>query len=101
MHEPQLESYREFRGVVCEAEEDARNPTDRGIWVYSGKSRVASSVRSFVFFEDVMDRVQAGDRDAATDWVLTGEKEAWLDARRKVPYHSGPLVMLYNRSFLP
>jgi len=44
------------------------------------KGKAPPSNSDFVYFEDVMTKVQARTGDGEAQWVLRGYENAWLDA---------------------
>lgn len=47
--------------------------------------RAPPSSSEFVFFSQKMTQVQRRDGDAAVQWVLKGQEEAWYNAMRSAP----------------
>lgn len=79
VQEFEAEEYEVLRKFVHGVEKTVREERERGMCKAKGKS--TPTLDTFVFFKDVMDIVHAEAGDA-TAWVLKGEENAWLNARK-------------------
>lgn len=83
MKPAQLEgdAYASLREFVHGVEDTARLEMAQA----ERRRRAPPSASVFVFFSQVMAQVQRPNGDAAVQWVLKGEEDAWYEAMESAP----------------
>lgn len=77
----EAEEYQVLREFVHDAEKTERKKRDRAVRKAGKKKESPPTFDKFYFFQESMEIVHAEAGDA-TAWVLKGEKDAWLNARK-------------------
>lgn len=77
----EADTYEVLREFVRGAERTEQAKTAREARDAKRKGRPDPNSRTFIFFKDIMEIVHADD-GGTTAWVLKGEKNAWLNARK-------------------
>lgn len=75
-------AYKCLRTFVHEMEDTARLQKNTVRRKARRKGIAPPSDPEFVFFEEVMSKVQARTGDGGAQWVLQGHEQAWIDAER-------------------
>jgi len=73
-------AYKRLREFVHEMEDTARLQSSAATKKARRKGKAPPRNSDFVYFEDVMTKVQARTGDGEAQWVLRGYENAWLDA---------------------
>lgn len=75
-------AYKRLQACVHEMEEAARLTIVAATKKARRRGKSPPSTSEFVFFEDVMAKVQARTGDGEAQWVLKEHEQAWYDSVR-------------------
>ena len=78
-------AYAALREFIHGVEDTARLENFKATKKAQRERRAPPSLFGFVFFAQKMTQVQSRDGDAAVQWVLKGQEDAWYASNRSAP----------------